>query len=377
LYHCSIVKKNTNLKAKIVIASTLKPVIDPRAYEKIGNSLAVAGYEVHIIGSLPTTTDNKQGLSLQTLKNTSTILGRLILPWRVLQKVISIRPRALVITTHELLFIGVFYKIFFSARLIYDLQENYYLNLLYQNNYPFGIRHLLAYYVRLKEILLAVYINHFLLAEQCYVEEVKFIGQRYTIIENKYLPQSNGQKKGNQQQTELLLAGTIGTAYGVFDALNFFKQLPTAEYRLIIIGHCANKQTLHQLQEAVTEIENIDFLVSTRPVPHEEILACIGDKTIALLPYPSNKSTAKKIPTKLYEYIGMGVPVLISPNPLWRKLIETYAAGLSIDFQLPLNIDQIRQFDSLSKDSHCLDSKDIMWKYEESKLLTLFAAQFD
>jgi glycosyl transferase family 1 len=359
------------LKAKIAIASTLKPVIDPRAYEKIGNSLALGGYEVHIIGSQPTATANSKTASFYSFKRPGNILSRLTLPWKTLRRIVKIKPRVLIITTHELLFIGTLYKIFFAATLIYDVQENYFFNLLYQNNYAFGVRHLMACFVRLKEILLAVFVNHFLLAEQCYVDELKFIGRRYTIIENKYLPAQKETKRKAQSQTEFLLAGTIGTAYGVFDALQHFKQLPAVEYRLIIIGHCANKQTMQELKVAVSGIENIDFLVSDNPIPHQDILAQIGNKTIGLLPYQTNKSTANKIPTKLYEYIGMGVPVLISPNFLWRKLVKTHAAGLSIDFNLPPNTENIGQLFSLNQDSYHVDLKNIMWNYEEIKLLSL------
>ena len=123
-------------------------------------------------------------------------------------------------------------------------------------------------------------------------------------------------------------------------------------------------------------VDNIDFTVSSTPIPYQDILSQIGEHSIALLPYQVNKSTQNKIPTKLYEYIGLGIPILISPNPLWAKIIERYHAGLSIDFKSPVRIDELRQSLTLIKERQVVDLKDIMWKNEEIKLLAVIQDLF-
>ena len=361
------------MKANIVIASTLKPVIDPRAYEKFGRSIAASGeYKVHILGSLPTDNTVKSPILLYPISpHTKGSVKRILLPWKILSKLFKIKPELLIINTHELLFIGVLYKLFTGRKLVYDIRENYYFNLLYQNNYPIGIRNLLAFYVRTKEILLASFIDHFLLAEKCYVDEIKFIKQRFTIVENKYLPIENKGNKEAQLDTEFLISGTISKEYGVFDAVRFFKQLPKSKYKLIIVGHCPNIQTSIQLKNEVQDEGNIELLISDTPIPYRNILIHIGSKTIGLLPYQTNKSTKNKIPTKLYEYIGLGIPVLISRNPIWEKIIQSYHAGLSIDFNSPVVTDDISQFITLNIASKQPDLKNIMWNTEEGKLLSV------
>ena len=216
------------MTAKIAIASTLKPVIDPRAYEKIGKSLAGPGqYDVHILGSLPTVAEVSPDISLYPIsRNTKGSINRILVPWKILVLLKKIKPDILIINTHELLFIGVIFKFFTDKKLVYDIRENYYFNLLYQKNYPNGLRHLLALYVRTKEILLSKFVDHFLLAEQCYADEIKFIKRRYSIIENKFIPPEIDRLKQNNSQVEFLVSGTISKEYGVFDALYFFKQLP-------------------------------------------------------------------------------------------------------------------------------------------------------
>ncbi len=360
------------MTTKIAIASTLKPVIDPRTYEKIGRSLALSRlYEVHILGASPSTGSPIDNIYLYPIATINDSLGRLFMPWKILLLLFRIRPQTLIITTHELLIIGTVYKLISGAKLIYDIQENYFFNLLYQNNYPWGLRHILAFYVRFKEVFLAIFINHFLLAERCYADEINFIKQRYTILENKFIEPEIELKKQENSPTELILSGTISKEYGVFDTLQFFKQLSASDCRLTIVGHCPNNQTFSKLINAVKGINNITLKVSVSPVPHQEILSYLGTNSIGLLPYQVNKSTKNKLPTKLFEYIGLGIPVLISNNPGWNKIIERYHAGHSIDFNSPINLTDISRCLSLNKSRQLIDLKEIMWINEESKLLTV------
>jgi len=361
------------LNAKIVIASTLKPVIDPRAYEKIGKSLVKTGnYEINIIGSYPSTDQTTSGITLYPCKsNRSNFIQRLMLPWKIFKIIIQIKPDLLIVSTHELLFIAVFYKLIYRNILFYDISENYYFNLLYQNNYPWGGRHLLAIYVRVKELILSYFINHFLLAEKCYKDELSFVGKRYTVLENKYKPVDTTVNKPTQNKVEFFLSGTISKEYGVFDAVSFIKQFDSEEYKLIIIGHCPNNSTYRKIVTESKNINNIELIISSQPIPQSDIINKIGTRTIGLLPYQANKSTINKVPTKLYEYIGLGIPVLVSHNPKWADIIEKHSAGLSIDFNTPVPDSIKSRIDKLSIGSYSTDLKDIIWYSEEVKLLDL------
>jgi len=366
------------LRAKIVIASTLKPVSEPRAYEKFAQSLAKSTkYQVHIIGPTPSVATVAQNILLQPIATKSNnIIGRLLRPWLILKQIYKIDPAILIVGTHELLIIGVLLKTVSKIKLVYDVQENYFFNFLYQRNYPWGVRHFLAVYVRVKEILIASFVDHFILAEQCYSLELPFIKSRFTVVENKFIKPRIELEKHHQKVTTFLLSGTISKDFGVLAAIAFIRQLPAAENRLIIIGHCPNKTTIKMLDRATKTDNNIILKLSLTPISHQTILSEIGDKTIALLPYITNKSTVNKVPTKLYEFIGLGVPIIISTNPMWSELIVKYQAGISIDFSQPLNSVILSGIISLSKLSQTIDKKDFMWENEEIKLLKLINSLF-
>ena len=126
------------MTTKIVIASTLKPISDPRAYEKIGKSLAATGtYEVVILGSVDNSVvaTNKISFLPHPIANMN-FIGRLMLPFKILRNAFKLRPEILIITTHELLIIGALLKLSTGLKLVYDIQENYNFNLRYQRIYP-------------------------------------------------------------------------------------------------------------------------------------------------------------------------------------------------------------------------------------------------
>ena len=66
-----------------------------------------------------------------------------------------------------------------------------------------------------------------------------------------------------------------------------------------------------------------------QPVPHAAIVAEIERSHLGLALYRPHPSTWRCRPTKLFEYLAHGLPVLVPDNPLWVSLVEQYGAGLT------------------------------------------------
>ena len=112
---------------KIVIASTLKPIDDVRAYWKLSQSIAKTNkYEVNIIGNKgkkPFTDANIKFLPHSI--DRSNWLKRILIREILLFKILRLKPALLVITTHELLNTAFICKLLIRCKVVYDVQENY------------------------------------------------------------------------------------------------------------------------------------------------------------------------------------------------------------------------------------------------------------
>jgi glycogen synthase len=366
---------------RILLASLLTPINDTRLYEKLGISLSkLADSCVHICGYEAPIPENAAGnISFHPLfrfRRLST--GRAKAQHAYYQLLLQVKPEIIIASTHELLLVSYLYKQKYRCRLIYDVQENYSLNLRAQNNYSKGLKHLMAYGVRGLETLTATGIDHFLLAERSYAEELPFVQGRYTFIENKYkapIKQTNPDIPvfiPAAGPLRLLYSGTIAEEYGIWEALTLAEKLHALNpaVQLTIIGYCANAQTWERLRTACHKLSFVELIGGDRLVPHRHIIERISKSHIGLLPYRPNASTFRCIPTKLYEYMAHALPILIQQNPLWQGIVEESGAGLSIDFKtvdVPVLHHQLLSTSFYSQGI----PDDIFWQSEEEKLLTL------
>ncbi|MHA6248433.1 glycosyltransferase family protein [Pontibacter sp. CAU 1760] len=327
---------------RILIASLLKPVNDTRMYEKLGNSLAkLPQVQVHIAGfQAPLPPQAPASLSFHPLFSFKRLsfgrLGAQLAYFRLLQK---LQPHLIIACTHELLVASHWYCRTHACQLVYDVQENYTLNLTSQRNYAGMLRYLLAWGVGMAERWVAPHVAHFLVAEQSYVQELRFLGNRYTLLENKYKPNSAYPPpptpvRLGQKPLRLLYSGTIAEIYGVFEAVALAEQLHRVapDTTLTIIGYCADKNTYTKVWQQVQERPYIQLIGGNQLVPHGQIIKAIQESTVGLLPYRPHESTFRCIPTKLYEYAAHGLPMLAQHNPLWADFLSKNQAGLSIDF---------------------------------------------
>lgn len=324
--------------SRIVLASILKPVDETRMFEKIGISLTQAGHEVHLIG-FPSAkvTESNSKISLHPISELPfkrLSLTRLFASLRVLRMLLKLKPDYFIITTHELLYTALWCKLLTGCKVLYDVQENYYRNIRYTKAFPIGLRSILALWVRLKERLLRPIITTYILAEKGYAEEMPFM-KPHLVLENKITKATADQYRKKQQSgyAHLLFTGTLAETTGVFHAIRLTEELHKLDesFTLTIIGHAPSTSVHNQLLKLSAQKSFIQYRGSEQPIPHESILNAIHKADFGIIWYPPNPSTACSIPTKLYEYMGLHLPVLISHNAQSEALVKQNKTGIIIN----------------------------------------------
>lgn len=333
----------------ILLASVLKPLDDTRMLGKFGRTLAARpGTEVHVAGrAAPTPSGLPNTLHTHALLRGSRLSwARVAAQWRYWQLLQKLQPQVVFVHAPELLPLTVlWHSLGAGRRYIYDVRENYALNIQTQQVYPAWARSVLARLVRGLEALAARRASAVLLAERSYADELPFATPAKTlVIENKYQPyitQATAPVFPRRLPTpseplNLLYSGTISELNGVWEAIRFTRHLRTAWplAHLTIIGACQQPGLLPRLQAAVAEAaEAVTLRGGAELVPHAEVVAEMQRSHLGLLPYRPHPSTARCVPTKLFEYLAHALPLLLPPNPLWQQLAHPHQAGIVFDFQ--------------------------------------------
>lgn len=366
-------------KSTIVIASVLKPVDDSRLYEKIGLTLAGAGkYQVHIIACDSVKTDNPKIIQHAFKPFRRVSLGRLLAPWRILFKTLKLKPDIFMIATHELLYLAMFLKAIRKCRIIYDVQENYYWNILYTPAFPHLVKPFVALYVRGKETITAKYVDHFFLAERGYDQEMKFQGSRSTVLENKVRIAEAERKTPSpvhlKTTINLIFSGTLAETTGVFTAIDLAVKLHVLDERIrvTIIGFCAQPRLLEKIRLLIKPRRFIQLIARDSPVPHGEIFKHIRKADFGLITYEINPSTMNSIPTKLYEYLGFKLPILLVNHKPWVDYCQPYSAAVVFEGH---HFDAAAVYDEMVRRTfYTAEPTAVYWETEEPKLLEVVEA---
>ncbi len=362
----------------ILLASVLKPLDDTRMLGKFGRTLAERpGTRVHVAGrAAPLPPGLPANLQVhELLRGTRLSFDRLWAQWRYWQLLRQLQPAVVFVHAPELLPATVLWQLRHpECRFVYDVRENYALNIETQAVYPAWARGLLARLVRRLETLAAARAAAVLLAERSYARELPFatgaaaeqlpaadptgytagtaaVGQQRAtgshrpvlIIENKHQPYDLTPPPYPRrlppvtEPLRLVYSGTISALNGVWEAIRFAEHLRPAwpgGVQLTIIGFCQQPELLARLRAAVAASQGAVVLVGgAEPVPHARVVAEIRASHLGLLPYRPHPSTARCVPTKLFEYLAEALPMVLPPNPLWQPLAKAAGAGLVFDFQ--------------------------------------------
>ncbi len=131
----------------------------------------------------------------------------------------------------------------------------------------------------------------------------------------------------------LLFSGTLATSTGIFTAIDLARRLHEIDQRisLEIIGYCPKPDVLHQIKSAIQNITFIRLTGGDQLVPHETIMEAIGGSHFGIISYPPNPSTRNTMPTKLFEYLGSCLPILLINHAYWVGQCRPYSAAIPFD----------------------------------------------
>jgi len=130
---------------------------------------------------------------------------------------------------------------------------------------------------------------------------------------------------GHGRQIIALYAGLHGYAQGLHHVLEAADRLrDVSDLAFVLIGDGPEKQALVDWAES-HRLENVEFLDAA---PREEIPAILASADIALIPLKERLVGA--VPSKLYEAMGAGLPVVLMTGGEGEEIVNETGAGLAV-----------------------------------------------
>jgi colanic acid biosynthesis glycosyl transferase WcaI len=119
-------------------------------------------------------------------------------------------------------------------------------------------------------------------------------------------------------------AGLHGFFQGLDQILRAAAMLRDEPIRFVFLGDGSEKESMVTMASDL-RLSNVDF---HPPVPRERISSIIASMDVALIPL---RTTIRgSVPSKIYEAMASGVPVLLAANGEAREIVEKTGAGIAV-----------------------------------------------
>lgn len=316
-------------RPRILLLSTVHSASDPRIAGKIAPSL-VPYFDVFTALCFQTKYDRKFPQSNRSVHfpHFRRLLWRLLLVHPVvLWKFLFIRPHIVHIFVAELLPLAFVFR-WLGAEIVYEVQENLYKKIpLKSYNRGRFFERLFRYFDRRARRAFK-----FVFTEDAYLNEYRNLLKPYAIVHNFAAPEwlSWPFPAPDLHQPTFFYAGVISFERA-FDTMMRALAIVKRHYpgvRLQLFGHL--RIPFKTLEEHPDYVPVKDGLVFHGYVPQEEAFVYAHEALAGIALLKPVGDYTDSYPTKLFDYMALGLPVITSDLPLLKAVVEPAQCGFCV-----------------------------------------------
>ncbi|MDX1908803.1 MAG: glycosyltransferase [Bacteroidia bacterium] len=316
--------------------TVLNPARHTRIFYKLARTQAAAGWKVYVIGQDPSPAPYEaEGVQVIPRRPFHRLAWeRWLAPLLLFRQAWRVRARLYVIHAPELLFTAGLLKLTTRARILYDVHEDYQANIRAARHYPGWLRRPLAWAVRAWERLAVSWLDGVSYAEAVYENFLQLPPARHTLVRNTFqaTEQPAPEDTSVPEAPYLLVTGTLAPGWGVLEALALWQKLCThTPIRLVVAGHGQHPGFIRDIQETAARsgFEAYFTLIGGDTyVPYARIQSLIRGCRAGLALYEVSPNIQGKIPTRFYEYMALGKPLIFTPDADWVAFNHQWHIGL-------------------------------------------------
>ncbi len=308
--------------AHVAHLTTVHHPQDPRIFHKQCKTLRDAGYTVHLVAQRSTSAV-VDGIRVHALPEVSRRWARLKLQVPMYRIARSIPAAVYHIHDPELIPLAWVLKRTTGASVIYDMHEDYAARV--------GVEGRL---LRVLERWCFRWVDHLVYANAAHRSIVSGALVPATRIPNYPVAPDERKAPPHCRPRRVLYTGVMANqgGRGLSNLIALARHLhnDTHGWRMRLAGVCyvdADRVCAERAIASQGLAETIERVGWSEYVPHDELEPHYPASDVGLMLAMPHPNMHTKVPTKFYEYLHHGLPILCSDFPLWRSFIERHGCG--------------------------------------------------
>ena len=210
---------------------------------------------------------------------------------------------------------------------------------------------------------------------ESHTDKVRLVGNGFDeTIENSSIDKELIDKYELDKKFTCVYVGNIGLAQGLGALLDMAEQSKHKEVQFLLFGKGAEKDMLEQ-QAKERGLNNVRFC---GVLPHEKVFTLLSYAKMSFIPLKNSKMK-DSIPTKVYEALGIGCPVLLVAEGDSCDIVNESEMGRCVS---PEHTEQLAEvFDEMIENyskysAHRTEASELMHKkYSRQKIALAFEKQ--
>jgi len=325
-----------NRGRKVAILSVVHQALDNRVFYREARTLVAAGYDVTLI-AVHDRDEIKDGVRIRGLPRVPRLRRPLL--WRAIGRM-AVETGANLYHIHdpELLLVTPWLRRATGRPTIYDIHEANADFIAVKDYLPAIVRHPLAGVFRRLEPQLARGESGLIFADDAIAADFAGFSKPKTTLFNypgDGLIAEGAMAIGRRVQSEpvVLYLGGLERNRGAKVMIAAFAEALTQmpEARLLIVGHFMPPDLEDEVRADIIALGIEHAVTITGRVTFEQIGDYLQRAAVGWVTWQAAPKNQKNIPTKLFEYMAFGLPVVSSDLPSIRLFVESEINGLLVD----------------------------------------------
>jgi glycosyltransferase involved in cell wall biosynthesis len=321
---------------EVCILSSVHNALDNRVFYREALTLRRAGYDVTLV-AVHDHDETRDGVQIKALPRVARWKRPLL--WLRLYREVR-RSGADIFHFHdpELLMVVPVLRLVTRKPTVYDVHEVYADFIQVKEYLPLWLRGPLAWLFRWLEPALARLHSGLIFADDEIARQfAAFKGPKTTLFNypsRSFVERAAEEAAGTQGRSQVVLyLGSIDRQRGALlmvEAFALVRQRSPAA-RLLVVGKFTPPSLEDEAKARAAALGLADAVTITGAVQFEQVGAYLMQASLGWVTWQSVPKHRKNIPTKLFEYMAYGLPIVCSDLPSTRPLVAQGPCGLLVE----------------------------------------------